>query len=75
MTKLFAIDKKGVVDLVHYVRELRGAAERGFCDCSGKVVRKAHNGLPEVRKRNLKAADMDQCIECFFRRVTRPRTE
>ena len=53
----FPVTKQGLIDMIHFVRECKYAADRGFCKC----------GEPEKDRMKLPNADM--CAKCFVQRM------
>jgi len=53
----FPVTKQGLIDMIHFMRECKAAADRGWCNC----------GEPEIGRMKLPNADM--CAKCFVQRI------
>ncbi len=53
----FPVTKQGLIDMVHFLRECKAAADRGWCNC----------GKPEIGRIKLPNADM--CAKCFVNNI------
>ena len=53
----FPVTKQGLIDMIHFVRECKSAADRGFCNCG------------EPAKDRMKLPNADMCAKCFVQRM------